>query len=92
LVDLSLIFYALTKKGVPLRVSVISSDSPKPTEKDNKSQVTINEAEDSGNVTDDQKLFNDLESNGFFKTPNPNKLSPIHKQHRKSRKDQPKTD
>lgn len=80
----------LTKKGVPLRVSVISSDSPKPTEKDNKSQATINEAEDSGNVTDDQKLFNDLESNGFFKTPNPNKLSPIHKQHRKSRKDQPK--
>ncbi|XP_071159412.1 uncharacterized protein [Mytilus edulis] len=79
----------LTKKGVPLRVSTITSDSPKLTNK-GQPEVMLNETEDSGNVTDDQKLFNDLESHGFFKTTNPNTLSPPHKQHRKSRKDQPK--
>ncbi|CAG2243691.1 unnamed protein product [Mytilus edulis] len=75
----------LTKKGVPLRVSTITSDSPKLTNK-GQPEVMLNETEDSGNVTDDQKLFNDLESHGFFKTTNPNTLSPPHKQHRKSRK------
>ncbi|XP_052058306.1 uncharacterized protein LOC127698722 isoform X2 [Mytilus californianus] len=79
----------LTKKGVPLRVSTITSDSPKLTDK-GQPEVMVNETEDSGNVTDDQKLFNDLESHGFFKTTNTNTLSPPHKQHRKSRKDQPK--
>ncbi|XP_060069056.1 uncharacterized protein LOC132549152 [Ylistrum balloti] len=65
----------LTMKGVPLRVSVISADDEekctKETNVDEEDQEKLKQRNEEliDNQTDDQKLFDHLESNGFFHLP-----------------------
>ncbi|XP_069118501.1 uncharacterized protein [Argopecten irradians] len=64
----------LTMKGVPLRVSVISADGEEKLEEEidadeDKEKVKEVNEELIDNQTDDQKLFDHLESNGFFHLP-----------------------
>ncbi|XP_033735411.1 LOW QUALITY PROTEIN: uncharacterized protein LOC117323959 [Pecten maximus] len=64
----------LTMKGVPLRVSVISADGEEKCEEETRVDESEEKSKDVNeelidNQTDDQKLFDHLESNGFFHLP-----------------------